>query len=55
MHVTTNRAEKDRQLFQLPIQLEEYNIRVNKSKTENYIISMKETENWKTLKYWEVF
>ena len=43
IHVTTNKAVKDRQLFQLPIQLEESNLGVNISKTENYTISM--TEN----------
>ena len=31
--------------MQLPIQIQEYNIGVNKSKTEDYTISMKETEN----------
>ena len=41
IHVTTNKAEKDRQLFQLPNKLEEYNLGVNKSKTEDYTISMK--------------
>ena len=50
IYVTTNKAEKDRQLFQLPIQLEEYNLGINQSKTEDYTISMKETENWKNCK-----
>ena len=49
IHVMTNKAEKDRQLFQLPIQLEEYNLGVNNSKTEDYTISMKKTENCKIL------
>ena len=45
VNVTTYEAEREKQLFQPPIQLKEHNIGVNKSTTEDYTISMKETEN----------